>query len=193
MTEIPGSQGSTLTFTRAVRHVAVLALLVLSLGGCDRSSPVEDAEASADAAEVKYGSKVGFGAGGGSERLRVSGWSKTEDKFSWTEGTTAVLRTKVSATQDSVTLRMRLSGLKKEPELPFQPVEVSVNDQKIADWEVGDINDFVAAIPHDITSKGGELTITLKVPKATSPKALGLTSDPRVLGICCHELELMKG
>ena len=168
-------------------------MVLLALGGCDRSSPPDEGDTSADTAEVKYGSKVGFGAGGGSERLRVSGWSKTEDKFSWTEGTTAVLRTKVAATKDSVTLRMRLSGLKKEPELPFQPVEVSINDQKIADWEVGDINDFVVAIPHDMTSKGGELTITLKIPKATSPKALGVTSDPRVLGICCHELELTKG
>jgi hypothetical protein len=88
---------------------------------------------------------------------------------------------------------MKLAGLIKEPELPFQPVEVLVNDQKVADWKVGDTADFIAAIPHDITRKGGELTITLKVPKAISPKALGLNADPRVLGICCHELELTKG
>jgi len=193
MAEISGSRAQTFTFSRVVGRCAFLAMVLLALGGCDRSSPPDEGDTSADTAEVKYGSKVGFGAGGGSERLRVSGWSKTEDKFSWTEGTTAVLRTKVAATKDSVTLRMRLSGLKKEPELPFQPVEVSINDQKIADWEVGDINDFVVAIPHDMTSKGGELTITLKIPKATSPKALGVTSDPRVLGICCHELELTKG
>ena len=142
---------------------------------------------------LAYGTKVSFGQGGGSERYKESGWSKTEEKFTWTEGTVAALKMKVPATADSITLKIRMSGLIKEPALPFQPVEVEVNGQKIADWQVGDLSEFVAAIPHDITKKGGELTITLKTPKATSPKALGINPDPRILGICCLSLEISKG
>ena len=177
----------------SIGALALLLLLLSSLGACNRSSPLDDADVSGGSAELAYGTKVSFGQGGGSERFRESGWSKTEEKFTWTEGTVAVLKMKVPASNDSVTLKMRLAGLIKEPALPFQPVEVEVNGQKMADWQVGDVAEFVAAIPHDLTKKGGELTITLKIPKSTSPKALGLNADPRVLGVCCLDLELSKG
>ena len=172
---------------------ALLLVLLLSLGACNRSSPLDDADVSGGSAELAYGTKVSFGQGGGSERYRESGWSKTEEKFTWTEGTIAILKMKVSATNDTVTLKMRLAGLIKEPALPFQPVEVEINGQKMADWQVSDVAEFAVAIPHDVTKKGGEVTVTLKTPKATSPKALGLNVDPRVLGVCCLDLELSKG
>ena len=168
-------------------------LFLFFLGGCNRSNQLDDADLAGGTAELAYGTKVSFGQGGNSERFKESGWSKTEEKFTWTEGTMATLKMKVPATTDTITLKTRLSGLIKEPALPFQPVEVEVNGQKIADWQVGDLSEFVAAIPHDITKKGGELTITLKTPKATSPKALGINPDPRILGICCLSLELSKG
>jgi hypothetical protein len=159
------------------------------LGGCQRQKPVTVASAPA----IDYGAKVSFGQDGNSERFRLSGWSKAEEKFTWTEGPVAVLRMRIPATQDSVTLRMKLSGLAKEPILPFQPLEVRVNDQKVADWEVSNAAEFAAAIPPDVTRSGGELTITLKTLKATSPQSLGLNTDSRVLGICCFEFELSKG
>jgi hypothetical protein len=177
----------------SIRASALLALVLLCLGGCNRSSPLDDTDDSGGTSEIAYGTKVSFGQGGGSERFRESGWSKTEEKFTWTEGTIAVLKMKVPATADLVNLRMRLAGLIKEPTLSFQPVEVEVNGQKMADWQVGDVAEFVAAIPHDITKKGGEVTVTLKTPKATSPKTLGLNADPRILGVCCLDLELSKG
>ena len=175
------------------RYPAALIAAALALTGCNRSDPIDDADVSGGTAELTYGTKVSFGQGGGSERFRESGWSKTEEKFTWTEGMIAVLKMKIPATKNSATVKMRLAGLIKEPALPFQPVEVEVNGQKMADWQVGDVAEFVTAIPHDFTRKGGELTITLKTPKATSPKALGLNLDPRVLGVCCLELELSKG
>ena len=180
---------------RLVRRRLALAVVALlsALTACNRSDPIDDSDNSGAVAPLAYGTKVEFGQNGKSEKFRQSGWSKTEEKFTWSEGSTAVLAMRVAGTQETVTLRMRLAGLIKEPELPFQPVEVLVNDQKIADWQVGDAADFTVAIPHQITKKGGDLTITLKVPKATSPKALGLNTDPRILGICSHELELTKG
>lgn len=175
-------------------RVSTLAVLtLLCLGACNRSDPVDDLDASDGAPLLAYRTKISFGQGGGSERYRGSGWSKTEEKFTWTEGTTAVLKMKVPATNGSVTLKMRLAGLIKEPALPFQPVEVEINGQKMTDWQVGDMAEFATAIPHHITKKGGELTITLRTPKATSPKALGVNVDPRVLGVCCLDLELSKG
>jgi hypothetical protein len=47
---------------------------------------------------------------------------------------------------------MHLGGLTKEPELPYQPVEVYVNDQKVADWQLAaDPAELSAPIPKEIT------------------------------------------
>src|SRR5437588_8850086 len=143
---------------------------LLFLGACNRSSSLDDTDAADGAPVLAYGTKVGFGQGSGSERYRESGWSKTEEKFTWTEGTVAVLKMKVPATSDSVTLKMRLAGLVKEPALHFQPVDVEINGQRMADWQVSDVAEFSVAIPHDITKKGSEVTVTLKIVNANSRK-----------------------
>jgi hypothetical protein len=171
--------------------VASLVLALFAIGGCNRSET--SADNSSAPPEVAYGTRITFGQGGNSEPYKASGWSKTEEKFTWSEGTSAELHLPVAVTNDTVALKMRIAALTKAPDLPFQPVEVFVNNQKIAEWKVADTAEFVAAIPRDITKLGGNLTITIKTPKATSPKALGLSADPRVLGICCLDLELSKG
>ena len=142
--------------------------------------------------DLAYGTKVSFGTGGNSEPLRVSGWSGTESLSTWTEGTSAVLAMRVSPTTDRVVLQMKLAGLTKDPELPFQPVEVYVNDRKVADWQVAKPAGFNAAIPQEMTKSGGLLRITLKMPKAVSPRELNMSTDPRVLGVSCFDLQLGK-
>jgi hypothetical protein len=176
---------------QAAPGVFGVVLALLSLCGCNRSAPT--LESSAPAPEVQFGSRIIFGQGGNSEAYRISGWSKTEEKFTWSEGTSAQLRIRVPASEDTISLKMRIAALIKPPELPFQPVEIWVNDQKIAEWQVGNTAEFVATIPHDLMKLGGPLTVLIKTPKATSPQALGLNADPRVLGVCCFDLELSKG
>ena len=170
--------------------VAVAAALVVLSAYGQFKTPGESTPSSG--VDLAYGTKVSFGTGGNSEPLRVSGWSRTEPQFTWTEGTSAVLAMRVSPTTDPVVLKMKLVGLTKDPDLPFQPVEVYINDQKVADWHVANTAEFSAAIPQAITRSGGLLGITLKIPKAVSPKALGLSADPRVLGVSCFDLQLVK-
>jgi hypothetical protein len=184
-----GSRISSCRSASGILRAPLLALTLLSLG-CNRSPT---ADRSAEPAEVPYGSPIVFGQGGNSEPYKVSGWSKTEEKFTWSEGSSAQLHIPVSATEDAVSLKMRIAALIKPPDLPFQPVEIWVNDQKIAEWQVGDTGEFTAAIPHDLTKRGGALKILIKTPKAASPKALGINADPRVLGVCCFDLQMSKG
>ena len=172
---------------RQLTTLSVLALLCLP--ACDRS----EVDEGGGIPTVAYGARITFGLNGNSEPLKGFGWSKTEEKFTWSEGTTAVLRMRVAATTEPVRLKMKMAALVKEPELSFQPVEVDANGQKIAEWQVGDAAEFTTKIPGAITRAGGELVITFKIPKATSPKALGVNEDPRILGICCLEMELSKG
>jgi len=167
----------------------VAALALVMLGACSKSNTPETSVPGSDV-NLAYGTKVSFGTGGNSEPFRVSGWSRTEPQMTWTVGTAAVLAMRVSRTNEPVALKMKLAGLTKDPEVPYQPVEVYVNDEKVADWQVANEEEFSAPIPQEMTRRGGPLRITLKIPKATSPKALGMGADPRILGVACFDLQL---
>lgn len=173
--------------------VARLLTLILGLafgtfGGCDRPS----SDQASTAPKLEYGTKVSFGKDGNSDPFKSSGWSTTEEKFTWSEGTSAVLRMAIAPTSDTIVLKIAMAALIKEPELPSQPVGLEINGHQIAKWDVGNTAEFTATLPQDLTKAGGVVSITLKTPKATSPKALGQSSDPRVLGVCCVSMVLAK-
>ena len=86
---------------------------------------------------------------------------------------------------------MKLVGLIHAPELSYQPVEVYINGQKIADWQVSEPESFLAAIPKEIAG-AKKLDIELRTPKSTTPKALKMNEDARVLGVACYEFEITK-
>jgi hypothetical protein len=151
--------------------------------------------ASARAAEnssdksYKLGDTINFGVNGNSERFRVSGWSQTEKEFTWTEAKGATVSLELPAVSGDLTLKAKLVGLIHEPELPYQPVEVYINGEKIADWQVSAPADFTAIIPQKIAATK-KLTIELRTPKSTTPKALQMNDDARVLGIACFEMRI---
>jgi hypothetical protein len=185
MTILPGSAPDT---AHRKGRILFVVLLVTLLEGCNRPAPVSDSSAAPQA--IAYGVPIKFVRGGNSEAFKGFGWSQPEDKFTWSEGSSAELRIPVAPTQSNVVLKMTMAALVKPPELPIQPVEVSVNGEKIAEWQVSETSEFTAPVPPAATKAGRLLTITIKTPKATSPKALGLSADPRILGICCLQVEL---
>jgi hypothetical protein len=183
MTVLPAARFRRLDFS-------ILFVAAASLTACYRSDTAVDATGGAP--EIQFNKKIVFAAGGNADAYKLSGWSKPEEKFTWTEGTSAQLHLRLPAANGAVLLKARLAGLVKQPELPAQTVEVYINEQKIAEWSVAQTAEFTAVLPNSLTKDGGVLTIELRMPKATSPKALGLSADPRVLGICCLDLELAK-
>ena len=140
--------------------------------------------------EYSIGNKINFSATGNSKPFKVSGWSEAESTHSWSDGTASVLAMRISPVAEPLTLKIKCAGLAKNPEVPSQPVEVFVNDQKIADWNVLELAEYSAPIPPAISKSGGLLTITLKIPKAFSPKSLGIGEDTRLLGLACMEASL---
>jgi hypothetical protein len=168
----------------------VLALVVsILIAGIDRSH----ADQSASPANRTYtlGSVVSFGAGGGSERFKVSGWGNPEPQFTWTEGKGATLSIELPAVDNALTLRLKLVGLIHPPELSVQPIELYVNGKKLADWQVGSPDNFTATIPKEVAATK-KLDIELRTPKSTTPKALKMNDDARVLGVACFEMEIQK-
>ena len=142
--------------------------------------------------KYSIGDTISFAATGNSKPFKVSGWSDAETRLSWTNGPVAVLALRIDPTPDPLTLRIKCGGFAKTPQGPPQPVEVFVNDQKIANWDALDLADHTAPIPPAITAGGGLLTVTLKVPNAVSPRSLGLSDDPRLLGVSCVEVSLTR-
>jgi hypothetical protein len=183
------------TFTLLI--VGLLSLGAQSFG--QKASPaasqpstptVANSPAKADWGNV-VGKVVKFSAD--SERYRVSGWSKTEGNYAWTEGTSARLALPISADAGPLTLKMTLRGLIHPPTLLSQPVEIFVNGKKVADWKVADTAAFTAEVPAELTKSGGEtLDLELRIPKATSPKSLGMNSDERILGVCGYSIEVTQ-
>ncbi len=156
-----------------------VALAAATLVGCEKPE-----------AKIAYGTKLNFGQNGNAAAIKTSGWNPAEENFTWSDGTSAVLDIPIAPTDRPVTLTVRMNSLFKAPELPAQPVTVSVNNTKIADWQVSEVENFTAPIPENLTKAGGKLTIKFDLPKATSPKVLGKGEDPRVLGIAVYEVEL---
>lgn len=164
------------------RCIAVTVLLSAAACGDQNSGR------SAEAKPYTLGTKLKFGQGGDGGPFLSSGWSSPEPGHTWSDKTSALLNLQVVATDSPLTLRMQLSGLTKAPELPAQPVEVLVNDAKIADWDVASETEYVAQVPAEAVRGGGALKIELKIPQATTPKQLGLGNDERVLGVALHTL-----
>lgn len=175
--------------------------LILVVGQTSWSKPPEPAASNSSTPSAPtasstpsavVGTSIKFNTGGNSERYRVSGWSQTEKEWTWSEGKSAQLALPVPSDPGALTLVIRMGALVNRPALPYQVVEVLANGQKIADWEVADTADFSALIPGEVTRSRGILNIELRVPKATSPKALGLTDDSRILGVRVYSVELKR-
>jgi hypothetical protein len=184
---------STFPLLRCYSWISLMAsiLVVGQTSAADSSTPSAPSASSTPGAVV--GTSIQFNTGGNSERYRVSGWSQTEKEWTWSEGKSAQLALPIPSDPGTLTLVIKMGALVSRPAVPHQTVEVFANGQKIADWEVAaDTADFSARIPAEVTKSGGILNIEFRVPNATSPKALGLGDDSRILGIRVYSVELKR-
>ena len=169
------------------KAVALTALAsgLLAFSGCGQSK-----DASSSAGNSVVGQQIQFSRNGGSEQYRTLGWSPTEQEFTWTEGNSATVSLPIGDEKRALKLRVMMNGLVKPPDLSFQPVEVLANGKTIAQWQVKDLNEYTATIAANVIKPGGQLELEFRIPKANSPKALGLSEDTRNLGICVRWLEV---
>jgi len=151
------------------------------------------ADAQQGSRTYSLGTLIRFGAAQGAERYQVSGWSKAEPDFTWTEGTSATLELQVPRSAGGLTLRTRTRGIGRSAEMPSQPTDVFVNGQKVAHGEGGPPAEFQAAIPADISNGTEPLLIEFRTPMAVSPSQLGQNADTRVLGVCVFDLQITGG
>jgi hypothetical protein len=87
---------------------------------------------------------------------------------------------------------MYFAAYTHSPEIPYQPVEVYANGQRVAEWQAGSPGHFTAVIPKEVLDGTNTLVLELRTPRAASPGAFTAKGDPRTLGISCFELEFTK-
>ncbi len=151
---------------------------------------ISEADALENTRAYALGTVIAFGAGRGSERYKVSGWSSEEKDFTWTEGRAATLQMDVPPSAGPLSLRTRMRGIGRSAQLPFQPTDVFVNGEKVAHWEVGEPAEFRVDIPPALLAGTGSLLVEFRTPMAIAPSELGGNSDTRVLGLCVFELQI---
>ena len=151
-----------------------------------------DAPTAAGDRSYAYGTIIRCGLRGEFERYRGSGWSHAEDGITWTDGPAAKLVVTVPPSEYRLEFRLRAAGMRNPPDLVAQPVEVWLNGSKIAEWSVSEMADHIAEIPSGSLRERGDLAIEFRLPMARSPLALGVSADPRVLGIQCAQFEFRE-
>jgi hypothetical protein len=115
------------------------------------------------------------------------GWSTAEPGFRWTDGHDAALVFALRSSRDLV-VTMRASGF-LVPGSPKQRVSLALNGSVLSNFEITDISarEYTIELPVKILRAQNVLTFSL--PDAASPQSLGLSKDPRQLGLALYWLK----
>lgn len=169
----------------AIRSRVILAAGIMLLGaGCGKDDPAKTAVARPRLHVCDYDITVFFGAAGDSDRFRLLGWSAEEEAFTWTDGIGASLGVRLPRSEHPVRMSLKAAGMNVPQRLPFQPVDVYVNGEKIASWEVAAQKVHTATIPQRfVDAPESFLFIDFHMPKCASPSSLGRGPDGRRLGM----------
>ena len=142
----------------------------------------------------RWGDTLKFGANGNAGVYLAGGWSKPEDRITWTNSKTAELVLPVSASRRIIKLRLFAGTYLKPGILDRQTVKLYINRQPAARW-ILDTQDFgihEAFLPIDITRDSSSIIVTLEMPDAVSPNAIGDGDDARQLGLAAGWVSLSE-
>jgi hypothetical protein len=119
--------------------------------------------------------------------LLGEGWSRVEGSFRWTEGASAEILFGLSAIEP-LRLRLRLHPFLVPGRLDAQRVVLSLNGSPLRTLKLSnpDPRDHDLEVPAAVLRR--ENVLRLDLPDAASPRALGVSDDPRVLAVAVETL-----
>lgn len=165
----------------------------LAAGGCSGKPKGRVATDLRRLEPLEYGKPVRFSRDGDGTRLLLNGWADPEYAFTWSDGIAASLAVRVPQTQEPVELEFRICGMNAPKRLPSQRVDVYINSEKVARWQVADEETFKVRVPQKFVSAADSfLVVDFYIPHAAAPVSLGLGGDRRQLGIRLSDLVLSK-
>lgn len=140
---------------------------------------------------VVPGQPVYFRSGGSGLPFIVSGFSKPEAAHVWTDGPEAVLSFAKIPTETDLKLVVKADSFASDSFGQDQLCEVYLDATKIATWNLTKHRrdePYVATIPADLLGSGGFAELKLRFNRLTSPKQMGRSNDPRMLGLAFRQL-----
>jgi hypothetical protein len=170
--------------------VAVMAVLLLT-PACGRKETTGQTAQAAPPATHRYelGETITFGQNGNAASYETGAWSHPEAWGTWSAGTEFGLQVETDQPTDSDLIFSSVVGAfvnEKQPELSAQ---VLVNGERIDEWRFvfGQGKEIYethkATVPKAVFNKAKPCVILFRLSKATSPAELGLSGDPRKLGL----------
>lgn len=135
----------------------------------------------------------------GSSLLFLSkGWHNIESWGVWSSDTSeltfAIPKDFLIKNKNNCRLRLSFNTFNASALSP-KKVQVELNGVEVANWTIATekVENHVLILPYSLSnSQDNLITLTIKVPDATSPKTLGLSADSRILGIGLREIELLQ-
>jgi len=137
----------------------------------------------------EWGQVLDFGIYGNAARHKLDGWSAPEELITWTDGAQATLRFSLPLSKRDRTLHLRAGGF-THGTLSSQRVTISLNNHEIGELSVGEITEYTLSIPSKYLSGSEYDHLSFSLPDAASPVSLGLSEDPRLLGIQVFSLKI---
>lgn len=120
-----------------------------------------------------------------------SGWAAPEAGWVWTDGLNARISFTVKPPTLDVAMVLSCYPYLGEGKIEFQEVHAFVNFLRVGFATVKDPSEIEIAIPRQVFATPNTI-IDLYLPRARSPKSLGLSDDLRQLGIAVNRLILIQ-
>ena len=133
-----------------------------------------------------------FRKAGNTETIRNKGWSSAESEFTWTEGQNARLIVPLDQVgADNIKMTLSAFPFTYGDSLKQQLVVIRSTGIEVGRWVMDHDGEYTVNIPSNYV-KDGFLEIEFEIPNAASPVSLGMSQDPRILGMAVRWLRLEK-
>lgn len=134
-----------------------------------------------------------FEAGGNSDAFRRDGWSKPEQRWTWTADPSCTLEFPRPAAQGDHVLRIQVRPFIVPERVQYQRVELAINDTMVATGIVREVSILECEVPWELLAPHETITLTFSLPKAARPTEVsGHPNDARLLGLAFEWLKLVK-
>jgi lysophospholipase L1-like esterase len=131
---------------------------------------------------------VGFGSTA-ADRFLGAGWSRPEDGLRWTEGARAEIVFAPRGLREPV-LELTVRPFVAPPVLSRQRVEVSLNGEPVASWQLD--RPQVLSLPLPGAAVGRENVLRLELPDAAAPALVTRSTDSRELAVAIESMRLVE-
>lgn len=161
----------------------------LEPAGAQRAAPSLRAEAVRRACRITIGTPMNFSAGAGGARYLASGWSVPEGDGVWSDGPSATLMFDIGhpPTTD-LRFEFSISVFQKSPGALREVVIETVRGDPIGRWTLSvPGGDWSIIVPASAWIRC-RIGLRLRFAETLSPRQIGLSDDPRALGIKLHRI-----